>query len=93
MGNTKKGNIILIASLDHGDFIRAEVSYETKIQAKMRDTAYTLRKNIMEAKRTPLLKNLNIEDIATGEIMVPDPLLQFFAHLICGSDERCGVTE
>lgn len=89
----KKGNIIFSASLDHGDFIRAEVSCETKIQAKMCNAAYTLRKIIMEAKRTPLSENLNIEDIAKGEIMIPDPLLQFFTHLICGSDKRRGVKE
>ena len=89
----KKGNIIFSTSLDHGDFIRAEVSCETKIQAKMRNAAYTLRKIIMEAKRTPLSENLNIEDIAKGEIMIPDPLLQFFTHLICGSDKRGGVKE
>ena len=69
------------------------MSCDTKIEAKMRDAAYTLRKIIMEAKRTLLSENLKIEDIANGEIMIPDPLLQFFTHLICGSDKRRGITE
>ena len=81
------------ASLDHGEFIRAEVPCNTKIEAKIRDAAYTLRKIIMKAKRTPLPKNLKIEDITNREIMIPDPLLQFFTHLICGSHKRRGVTE
>ena len=43
-GNAKKGNIIFSASLDHGDFIiKAEVSFETKIHAKMRDATYTAK--------------------------------------------------
>ena len=92
-GNPKNGNIILSASLDHGDFIRAEVSCKTKVQVKMRDAAYTLWKTIMEAKRTPLSENLKIEDIANGEIMIPDTFLQFFTHLICGSDKGKCVTE
>ena len=89
-GNTKKENIIFSASLNYGEFIGAEVSCETKIQAKMCDAAYTLRKIIMEA---PLSENLKIEDIAKGKILIPDPLLQFFTHLICGSDKRRGVTK
>ena len=73
------------ASLNHEDFIRAQVSCQTKIQAKARDAGYVLRKIIMEAKRTPLSENLMIEDITTGEIWIPGPLLQFFTHLIFGS--------
>ena len=53
------------------------MSCETKIQAKMRDAAYTLWKIIMEA---PLSENLKIEDIAKGKILIPDPLLQFFTR-------------
>ena len=65
-GNTKKGNIRFSAALDHGDFIiKAEVSFETKIHAKMRDATYTLHKIIMKAQITPLSENLKIELIAS----------------------------
>ena len=36
---------------------------------------------------------MKIEDIATGEIIIPDPLFQSFIHLICGSDKQQSVTE
>lgn len=63
-GNTKKGNITFSVALDHGDFIiKAEVSFETKIHAKMRGATCTLHKIIMKAKITPLSKNLKIEFI------------------------------
>ena len=65
-GNTKKGNITFSAALDHGDFIiKAEVSFETKIHAKMHDATYTLHKIIMKAQITPLSENLKIELIAS----------------------------
>ena len=54
----KKENIIFSAIFDHGDFIWAEVPCEAKIQAKMCNAAFTLRKIIMKAKRTPLSKKL-----------------------------------
>ena len=78
-GDTKKREYY-----NHGDFIRVEASYETEVQAKMRDAAYTLRKAILEAKRTPRLQDLKIEDIVTGEITIPGPLLHFFADLTVG---------
>ena len=87
--NKKKGNIILSTFLGPGDFIRAERSCKTKIQAKIHDA---LQKTIREAKRTPLSENLKIEGFITVEKMIPDPLLQFFTHLVCGSDKRRVVT-
>ena len=47
----------------------------------------------MKTKRKQFSQNLKIEYIATGITMIPDPLLQFFTHLICGSDKQKGATE
>ena len=81
-GQTKKGNLIYSSQLDHSEFIRAEVSDETKTRAKIRNVAYKLREIIMETEKHPLPERLTVDDIIKGETDVPDTLFQFFNNLV-----------
>ena len=92
-GNTKRGNIIYSLSLNEADAFRNEISFEqTNISNKVREVAFILRKEIMEAEKTDLPQNLRLEDLMSGEVQIPDILLQFMTLLITGPDKRRGYT-
>ena len=68
--------------------LRKQNQRSHRVNVKIRDVAYALREAIMNSEKTPLPDNLTIEDIANGEVNVPEIVTQFFQHLICGPDSR-----
>ena len=92
-GNTKRGNIIYSSSLNEADAFRNEISFEqTNISNKVREVAFIRRKEIMEAEKTDLPQNLQLEDLMSGEVQIPDILLQFMTLLITGPHKPQGYT-
>ena len=54
---------------------------------QIREVAFLLRENIMNAETTPLLENSALKDILKGEAPVP-PSVSFFKYLIAGLVSR-----
>ena len=55
---------------------------------QIRDVAFKLRQEIMNASSIKLPEHLKVEDIFKGEVEVPDLVQNFFKYLIGGPDSR-----
>ena len=55
---------------------------------QIRDVAFKLRQEIMNASSIKLPEHLKVEDIFKGEVEVPDLVQNFFKYLIGDPDSR-----
>ena len=60
---------------------------------QIRDVAFKLRQEIMNASSIKLPEHLKVEDIFKGEVEVPDLVQNFFKYLIGRTDSRKWVLE
>ncbi|KAK6168761.1 hypothetical protein SNE40_019944 [Patella caerulea] len=93
LSSNTKGNIIYNNTMNVEDAIKEAFSENRSIKAKIRDTAYILRKEILNVPKSTLSSKLTVQDIIQGEASVPDLVIDFFTHLLGGPDQRRGKTE
>ena len=87
-GKTRRGNIALSSSLSTEETCRNQYSKVTSDDMQIRDVAFKLRQEIMNASSIKLPEHLKVEDIFKGEVEVPDLVQNFFKYLIGGPDSR-----
>lgn len=88
-GKTRRGNLLFSRNLDAEEALRKDHSLKSKLATKLRDVALTLRSMIAEAEHNPLpTSNLYLSHILSGEVNVPDEVLQLFTYLINDPDSR-----
>ena len=85
-GKTRRGNIVFSSSLSTEEACRNQYSKVTSDDMQIRDVAFKLRQEIMNASSIKLPEHLKVEDIFKVE--VPDLVQNFFKYLIGGSDSR-----
>ena len=68
------------------------LSDKQKIQTKIRDVAFFLRKEVLQAHYTSLPKTVSLEDIHKGEANTPQDLMNFFQYLVGGPYVGCELT-
>ena len=59
---------------------------KSRLNGKIKEVAYALRSEILNAEKNPLAEELKLKDIIRGEVEIPDILHTFFTHLIGGLD-------
>ena len=92
-GKTRRGNIALSSSLSTEEACRNQYSKVTSDDMQIRDVAFKLRQEIMNASSIKLPEHLKVENIFKGQVEVPDLVENFFKYLIGGTDSRKWVLE
>ena len=87
-GKTRRRNIVFSSSLSTEKACRTQYSKVNSDDMQIRDVAFKLGQEIMNAGSIKLPEHLKVAVIFKSEIEVPDLVQNFFKYLIADPDSR-----
>ena len=83
-GKSRRGNLVHNKNTTVEEALRKENQLKTKLNNKIRLVTLALRAVVRDTEHNQLSADITLNKIMTGEIKIPEEVLQFFKYLIIG---------